>query len=151
MIIRISDPYEDADNLMRAAVDRVSSMGDLIKYFPKDMSDFTDAMSRLFLADYIDIIVAEHEGKPVGGVGMAYLHHIWNPKLLNAEEVFLWIASDAPKTTGMRLLKFAKRHSKKRGADVITFRKLVSNPDMLASVYKRMGLEEIEIAYSGLL
>lgn len=150
MIIRISDPYKDAHALVEAAKDFVSRM-DVTDCFPKDPHDFIDALSRILLADYVDVIVAEHEGEIVGTIGMAYVPHVWNPELLHAEELFWWAAQDAPKTTGMRLLKFVKQHSKERGANVITFRKLTSSPEKVAKVYERMGLREIETVYSGLL
>lgn len=150
MITRMVDPYKEALVVVEAAEDFISRM-DFTEYFPKDRGEFLDALSRIFLADYVDILGVEHEGKLVGLIGMAYLPHLWNPKLVNGEELFWWTAPDAPKTAAMRLLKFAKQHSNNVGAKMVTFRSLTSSPKKVASVYKRMGLTEIETCYSGMI
>lgn len=148
MIIQVCDPTENAKGIVEAAKDFISRM-DYSECFPTDPYDFVDAISNIVLADYVDVISAVHEDRLVGLIGMAYLPHMWNPKMLHAEELFWWTAKDAPKTTAIRLLKFAKTHSIEKGAKIISFRKLTSSPEKVDSVYKRMGLREIETAYSG--
>ena len=80
---------------------------------------------------------------------MGYLPHVWNPDVIHAEELMWWAAKDAPKTTGMRLLKFVKKRAKEKDADFITFSKLTSSPEKVGAVYERMGLREIESSYTG--
>lgn len=150
MKIRIADPLEDALEILEAAQDFVSRM-DYVDCFPKDPIKFAEALSNVVMAEYVEIAVAEHEGKIVGMLVMAYLPHVWNHDLLHAEEVMWWAAEDAPKTTGMRLLKFIKRRAKEKGADVLTFTKLTSSPEKVGAVYERLGLREIETSYTGLI
>jgi len=150
VIIRISDPYKDANALVEAAKDFVSRM-DYKECFPEDPTDFIDALSRIILADYVETYVAEHDGVVVATIGMAFLPHMWNPKMLHAEELFWWAAKDAPKTAAMRLLKFTRNRAKEKGATIMTFKKLTSSPAGVGNVYERMGMREIETAYSGLI
>lgn len=148
MIIRVSDPIEDSLGLIEGAQDFVRRM-DWAPYFPKDEEEFVAAMSVIFTAEYVETVVAEHEGKIVAGLGMIYLPHIFNPKVIHAEEVFWWASEKAPKTAGLRLLKYVKNRAKEKGASVLTFSKLTSTPDKVDKVYKRLGLEPREIRYSG--
>ena len=151
MKVEIADPYENAEAIAFAARDFVSRM-DCKSFFPENDEDFAVSLSKVVLAEYVDIIMAKDDfGLAVGFLGMAYVPHIWNQDMLHAEEIFWWTATNAPKMTAMRLLKFAMKHSKERGAGMVTFVKLTSSPDKVSDVYRRMGLKEIETAYSGLI
>ena len=148
MIIRIADLIADALQIMEAAHDFIDRM-DFTAFFPKDERQLVDAVSRIVMADFVETLIAEHEGKIVGILGMTYLPHLWNQDLIHAEEIFWWGAKNAPKTTGMRLLKFARKQAEKHGAGMITFRMMTSSPKKLSRIYNKMGLVEIETTYSG--
>ena len=148
MIIRLADPLEDALELLEAAEDFVSRM-DYTDDIPKDPIKFAEALSGVIMADFSETAVAEHEGKIVAMIIMGYMPHIWNPDLIHAEELMWWADRDAPKTAGIRLLKYIKKRAKEKGADLITFTKLTSSPEKVGSVYERMGLREVETSYCG--
>ena len=150
MIIRIADPLEDAFQLLQGAYDFISRM-DFVDWFPETDEKFHESFGGTLMSDAVETVVAEHEGKIVGMIVMAYVPVLWNMDLLNAEELLWWGAKDAPKTAGLRLLKFVKNRAKEKGADMITFRKLTSSPPGVGTVYERMGLREIETTYTGLL
>jgi hypothetical protein len=150
MIVELVDPFEHALEIVDAVQDFVSRM-DFKECFPKDTKKFMEALSGVLLLEQVDIIAAKEDGAIVGLLVMAFLPHTWNPDMLHGEELIWWTDKDAPKTTGLRLLRFAKIHAKDRGAKVLTFRALTSSPDKTGRVYERMGLREIETVYSGLI
>jgi hypothetical protein len=148
MKVKVVDKLDYALQIVEGMQDFCSRM-DFQEFIPQNPTDFADALSRIVMMEQVYIIGAVDEGKLVGMIGMAYMPHTWNPKILHAEEIFWWAAPDAPVTTSMRLLKKAKEHAKEMGANMITFRALTSSPAKTGDVYKRMGLKEIETTYSG--
>jgi hypothetical protein len=150
MKVEVIDKLEYALQIVEGMQDFVSRM-DFQDFVPQNPTDFADALSRIVMMDQVYIIGAVENLQLVGMMGMAYMPHTWNPNLLHAEELFWWASPTSPKTTSMRLLKKAKEHAKEKGAKMITFRALTSSPDKTSNVYKRMGLQEIETTYSGLI
>ena len=150
MIVRISDPVEDAIGILEAAKDFVSRM-DFKGCFPEDPEKFVESISRVMTYNFVEVVAAEKDSKIVGLIGMTYLPHLWNQDAIHAEEIFWWTSKEAPITTGLRLLNFVKKRVKEKGASLMTFRKLTSSPEKVADVYKRMGLVEVETTYSGVV
>ena len=150
MIIRVSDPVTDALEIMDGVRDFISRM-DFTDCLPEDDAGIIDVVGNIVALEDVEVLVAEHEGKIVGILMMIYFPHLWNPKLINAEELLWWGSKDAPKTTGLRMLRFAKKRAKEKGAYFMTFTKLTCSPKNLGRVYERMGMREIETSYVGLL
>ncbi len=150
MLIRLADPIDDCLGLMDGAKDFVSRM-DWATFIPTDFKEFTSAMGKIFMHPNVETVVAEENGKIVAAVGMLYQPHIFNEKLIHAEELFWWADENAPKTAALRVLKYVKERAKDRGTNILTFSKLTSSPDKVEDVYKRMGLHPRETRFSGVI
>lgn len=148
MIIRVSDPVEDAGGIMAGVKDFISRM-DFVDYFPKDERGVISVIGKVVTSESIEVLVAEHEEEIVGILIVAFVPYLWNPEITHAEELLWWVAQDAPKTAGLRLLRFARKRAKEIGADVMTFTALTSSPKNLGRIYERMGMREIETSYMG--
>lgn len=144
--IRPADLEADALAIMDGARDFISRME--YRDFLPAQADLAAAIGRILTLDQVETLVAEHDGGIVGGIGMLYAPHIWNPGLLVGDELFWWTAPDAPRTTALRLLRAARESARERGA-LLTFKKLTSSPDGVDRVYRRMGLRPAETVYMG--
>lgn len=147
MIIRLANFETDALGIHEGALDFVSRM-DYMDFIPEDIADI---VARNVTADFVEVSVAEHDGKIVGALGMAYLPFLWNPKLISAEELFFWTAESAPNTTALRLIRFTVNQIKSRGKTLATFRRLFTSPDGLDRVYRKLGLPPVEVTHMGVL
>ena len=147
MIIRLADFDTDALGILEGVKDFISRM-DHMEFVPDNIAEI---VARNITADFVETTVAEHDGKIVGALGMAYLPFMWNPDLLSAEELFFWTDKNAPKTAALRLLRFTVQRIKDRGRAVTTFRCLMSSPDSLSRVYQKIGLSPVETTHMGLI
>lgn len=145
--IRPADLEADALAIVDGARDFISRM-DYREFLPAD-ADLAAAVGRILAMDQVETLVAEHEGRIVGGIGVLYAPHIWNPGLMAGEELFWWTARAAPAATALRLLRAARASARKRGAAMVTFKSLTSSPPGVDRVYRRMGLRPAETAYVG--
>jgi hypothetical protein len=146
MIIRQANP-EDTPAIIEGAKDFISRM-DYTDFLPETEEGLVAAIGRILSIPGIEVTLAEHEGRVVGGLGMFYGPHIWNPNVISAEEIFLWAANDAPKSAALRLIRAVVADIKARNA-LPTFKKLTSSPKRLESVYHRLGLRPVETAFMG--
>jgi len=149
MIIRKADIERDALAIMDGARDFVSRM-DNTDFMPETDDAFIEAIGRVLSWENVEVTVAEHDGRIVGGLGMVIGPHLWNPALTCADELFFWASKDAPKATALRLIKAVKGEMSGR-VRMVTFKRLKSSPAKLHDVYRAMGLREVETAYSGVM
>ena len=150
MIIRPSDLEADYTDIIDGAKDFISRM-DYTDFLPKTEEGLIFAINRILSLPGVEVTVAEHDGRIVGGIGMFYGPHIWNPDILSAEEIFLWAAKDAPKSAAFRLLRAVIKSIKERGGALATFKKLTSSPSGLGSVYLRINLRPAETSFMGFI
>jgi hypothetical protein len=146
--VRLANWSKDKQMIMEGAKDFISRM-DFKEFLPDSETELSDAVSRVMSYDFVEVTVAEHEGKIVGGIGMSYIPNLWNPKSVMAEELFWWASKGAPKTTSLRLLRFIYDRATSVGAKFLSFKRLTSSPDGVSGVYKRMGLRELETTFIG--
>ena len=145
MITRFADANLDALTIFEGAKDFASRVS-FQSYLPETDADFIKVLGNLVLLDGVEILLAEHEGKVVGGIGMFYAPFLWNPKLTMAEELFWWTATDAPFRTGMILIdKTMERVAEKEAIPV--FRALMTSPKGVEKVYRKRGMVPIETTY----
>lgn len=109
-------------------------------------SEFVEDISKLMVLDNLEILVAEHEGKIVGGIGIVYVPFIWNHSILVGDELFWW-TKNAPFKTGTSLFDFAMKRIKEKGARPM-FRALDTSPEHIEKFYERRGLMKIESAFT---
>lgn len=146
--IREADLEADALAILDGARDFMSRM-EFTMFAPKDDNALAKALGRVLSLEGVQVIAAESEGKVVGGIGMLYAPHLWNPEKLTAEELFWWTREDAPRMTAMLLVRTAFREMRNRGVDVATFKALSNSPSGVSKVYNRLGLVPVETAFCG--
>lgn len=148
--IRMLDLRDDLDQVIPSMRDFVTRM-DYHDFLPETDEELVEALTRLVILDVTDAFVAEHNNTIVGGIGMIYAPNMWNLKALTAEELFWWVAKDAPKTTALRMLRYVRELAKSKGCQFITFKSLTSSPASIDKAYKQMGLRPIETTYMGVV
>jgi hypothetical protein len=151
MITRLVDVEKDADKVLAGFKDFVSRM-DFTEYLPVGEEWWDEYIIKILSVPEIEVIAADDDGRLVAGIGISYTQFLWNPGLVHADELFWWAAEDAPPTAAIRVFKHAMKSIKdaERKDKVFTsFKALTSSPDSVKSLYKRMGLREIETNFVG--
>lgn len=148
MIVRPADLEKDALAIMDGARDFVARM-DYTAFLPETDEDFVASVGFLVTLPGFEILLAEHEGSVVGGIGLLFAPHIWNRKALTMAEQFIWCASDAPKTTFLRLMNAAEARRVEKGARLVEFVNLTSSPEGVGRVYRAMGLRKVQEGWMG--
>ena len=92
-------------------------------------------------------LIAEDDGRAVGGIGILYAPHVWNPLLLSAEQIFWLVAEDAPFKTAWLLINDALRRMDEKKA-IPTFRIPEKNSRSVGRILKRFGLVPIETVFT---
>lgn len=145
MIVRPADLERDALAIMDGARDFVSRMGDR-SFLPETEDGLTEAVAGLVTQPFVEVTVAEHDGRVVGGIGFSLTPHIWNPRRLFAEELFWWAAPDAPAFTAGRLIRHVRaRYRGHLGA----MHALGTSPEGIHRLYRAMGFVPSSTAYLG--
>lgn len=150
MIIRKFDMDKDYSSIADISND-IRSRTDDFGILPVAEDKLIETIGRLSPVPGVEIIVAEHEGRIIGCIGMIYTPHLWNNDLLLAEELFLWVSEKAPVTTLLRLIRYVMRKIKQFHA-IATFRVLcidASQQNKMRSLFKHLGLKEAETSFVG--
>ena len=146
MIIREADLAIDAGQIMVGArnfVERVAFKS----MIPKDEAVFIRAVGRIISLSGFELLLAEHEDRVVGGIGILYTPYQWNPEIIVAEELFWWAAEDAPYRTGYLLIEEAMKRITERNA-IPVFRKLTTSPDGVKKLYAKYGMTQVETVFA---
>lgn len=146
--VRLMDLDHDLPMLRVGIRDFVSRM-DYRDFLPASDEELVASLRRHLELGCVEVLVAEHVGKLVGGIGLLYAPCIWNSAIMIMEELFLWASKEAPATTVLLLLRNARRQARQKGCQLMTFRSLTSSPVALDDVYRRMGLIPVETIYMG--
>lgn len=110
-------------------------------------NEFIEDISKLMVLDNLEITVAEHKGKVIGGIGIVYIPFIWNQSILVGDELFWWTSHDSPFKTGTSLFDFAMKRIKEKGARPM-FRSLDTSPKHIEQFYERRGLYKFESIFT---
>lgn len=142
MIIREADLEKDALAITEGAhkFAKKMALGDLIA------DDFVVPFSRIATLDGVEIWVAEHNGKVVGGIGIYITPYIWNNDLLVADEVFWWVDEGAPFKAAILLFDEAMKRIDSVGA-IPMFRALHNSSKGVINIYKKHKLLPIETVH----
>ena len=143
MIIRLADLEKDALAIVEGAKDFATRTP--VNKLLQGQS-YVDAVTRIVTLPDFELIVAEHEGKVVGGIGLFYAPFLWNRDILIAEEHFWWTDKEAPFSTGMKLIKRAMENIDKRNA-IPMFKTLSTSHKGVGKVYRKYGMEPVETLY----
>lgn len=146
--IRAVDLDSDLPMVIDGMQDFVSRM-DYHEFLPDNYEDLVEGLTRLVNLDCTEILVAEYDRSIIGGIGMIYAPCMWNLKVSTAEELFWWVAKDAPLSTALRLLRRVSSNAVAKGCKFVVFKSLTSSPETLDKVYRRMGLRPVETSYMG--
>lgn len=144
MIIRRADPYQDALAIYDGARDFISRVP-----YPEMMPDeegTAEAIGRIITMENVEILVVEHEGKVVAGMGFLYTPSLWNPAITIAEELFWWAGRDAPFKAARMLFDAAMQRIEEQGATPV-LHALSNSPDGVERLYRKAGLLPVETTF----
>ena len=143
MIIRPADLEKDALAIVEGAKDFATRtpINSLLKG-----QNYIDAVTAVVTMDNFELIVAEHNGVVVGGIGLFYSPFLWNRDILVAEEHFWWTDKEAPFSTGMKLIKQAMKNIEEKGA-IPMFKSLSTSHKGVGKAYMKHGMEPVETLY----
>lgn len=144
--IRLADINTDALSIVDGARDFASRVA-FRSLLPEDDQEFISAIGRIVTLECVEILVAEHESRVVGGIGISYIPFMWNPEKLVGEELFWWTSKNAPFRTGRMLIDEAMKRIDQKGA-VPFFKSLETSPKGVARMYARMGLAPVETMFA---
>lgn len=133
------------------AAQEFAKLADIDKWISPDPSEFEASIRQVFAVPFVEVYVAEHDGRFVGSLGAIYAPYLWNQDRLTMDELFFWVADGAPNRTALRLLRHTLKRAKEKGVSLISFKTLRNSPDGVERVYETMGLRKIETTYAGLL
>ncbi len=140
VLIRLADFSRDALDIVNGAREFAESTV-LKEYFPKG-EKFVEVIGRILTLDQMEILVAEHDQRVVGGIGIIYIPYVWNPELLVGEEIFWWASKKAPFRTGSLLINEAMKRIEERKA-MPMFGSLTTSPRHVEKIYRRYGMSPI--------
>lgn len=146
IVIREADLEVDALAIMDGARDFASRIS-FRHLLPNDDQVFVDAVSKVVTLKGVEILLAEHDGRVVGGIGILFAPYLWNPDRLVADEIFWWTYRDSPPKTGRLLLQEAMMRIDGKNA-IPMFRKLTTSPPGVERAYLKIGLEPIETVFT---
>lgn len=145
MIVRLANFDTDALAIVNGARE-FSQQTSLASWF-RSGNEFVQDISKIMVLDNLEISVAEHNGKIVGGIGIVYVPFIWNQSILLGDELFWWTSQDAPFRAGRALFDFAIKRIEEKGA-VPMFRSLDTSPEHIEKFYARRGLKQFESVFT---
>ena len=146
MIIRPADLKKDALAIMDGARDFASRIA-VRHLLPSDEGDFIKVISRIVSLDGMEILLAEHKGRVVGGMGILYVPFLWNPAILIADELFFWGDKEAPFGASHKLFVKTMRRIKEKQA-VPMFRTLTTSPPGVERLYRSSNLLPVETVFT---
>ena len=146
MIIRPADIEKDALDIMDGARDFASRIA-VRHLLPKDDEDFIKVVSRIVSLEGMEVLLAEHGGRVVGGIGILYVPYTWNPAILVGDEMFFWSHKHAPFRTARKLADEAMRRIKEKGA-IPMFHSLTTSSAGVERFYNSINLFPIETAFT---
>ena len=146
MIIRSANVESDALSIIDGAR-AFSEITEFKELFPSDNNAFIAAIGRIMVLEGMEIILAEHETRIVGGIGILLAPFLWNPEILAADELFWWAYKNAPFRTGACLIDEAMKRIDKKGA-IPMFRVLENSPKGVEKLYRRKGMKPIETMFA---
>lgn len=152
MITRLANVETDAPEIMLGVYDFIGRM-DFTDCLPEGLEGIEDTVLALVDSDVVEVAVVEDEDKIIAGLGVAYVPFLWNPAVLQADELFWW-GSATQTTAAMRVLRFTLERMRERAGDrqaMAVFHKLTSSPASVAAIYRRLGLREVQTSYMGII
>ena len=144
VVVRPADLKADALSIYDGALAFISQM-EFDAFLPDEGLAYE--IGRVLTLPGMEVLVAEHEGEIVGGIGLLFAPFLWNSTRLSMEELFWWAAPDAPTTTALRLLRATEKRREQVGATIVTFKALTSSPKSIGRLYARMGLQPVDTSY----
>lgn len=145
MIIREADLDFDALAIMDGARDFASRIA-FRHLLPTDDAVFTEAVGKVLVVKGFELLLAEHDGRVVGGIGILYAPFTWNPERIVADEIFWWAAIDSPFRTGRCLIDEAMKRIRERNA-IPMFHSMNTSPPGVEHLYRKFGLEPVETTF----
>jgi GNAT superfamily N-acetyltransferase len=100
------------------------------------------ALATWLVAQGVIYVARRDDGTPVGMIGVTVAPHPMSGQLTGFE-LFWWVNPES-RGAGLRLLRAAEQWVRAQGADQM---QVVAPTPQVATVYERLGYEQIEVAY----
>lgn len=97
---------------------------------------------RLITGDDATVLLVEHDGEPVGMIGLLFYPHLISAEPL-AGELFWWVNPER-RRDGVRLLRAAETWARDRGA---MFMQMVAPNGRVGQFYEALGYVKVETMY----
>jgi hypothetical protein len=149
VVIRRADPEADFDRVLTGARAFAALVNRPDVLPAPDSPALERAIRTLMGLPITAVLLAEVDGRTVGGIGLLVTPSLWDATRIACEELFWWCANDAPPSAAMRLLRVAKEHGKAAGATLFTFHRLTTSPPGVDLAYRRMGTQPMQVTYVG--
>jgi GNAT superfamily N-acetyltransferase len=112
---------------------------------PYSVEDCAASLEAFMQADCFVCLVAEHEGRIVGMAAGVLSPVYFNRDHLSGEELFWWVAEEAPQFAGIRLLDALENHARERGCQTWQMKALARlNGERMLRLYERRGYRAAE-------
>lgn len=148
--IRVADKEVDLPAILEGAT-MFAVEARMGKYLPSSMEDFYKSVARVIFSPTVTVLLATEGDRVVGGLGVSIHPFLWNQDVKSMDELFFWVHPDAPSTTALRLLRSAQSLAKNEGVGITAFAALLTSPSKIGGVYKKMGLEPVQVSFMGRL
>ena len=143
--VRLANAQTDISAIMEGARNFASRV-DFPALFPKDDAAFVSVVERIMSLDGMEVLLAEHEEKFVGALGVLYSPYLWNPERIVATEIFWWTRENAPFRTARVMMDETMKRIEAKGA-IPVFVALETSPDGVGKLYRKLGMAPIETSF----
>lgn len=114
-------------------------------------AETVEALAANLGANHI-LLIAEHEGQPVGMVGLFVAPFMFNSERTAAYEVVWWVEPEGRSTgAGRALLSAIQPACEARGCAAIQMVHLANSPPQAGLLYERAGYRHTESSYTKVL
>ena len=149
-MIRYADAIKDKDALVHGLHSFVQHINKPNLFPDIEKQEREDAFMNIIQSPAMCTIVDEVNGELVGGIGLAIVPYMWNPKHLVAEELFWWCTDKAPPVSALRLIRAAHEHCKQNNVHILSMSTMYNSPEQVETIYGKMGLEKIQSSFIGI-
>jgi hypothetical protein len=153
MNIRLADFSTDGQAILDGAWDFIRRMGNPA-WVPVCRDDFEQHLLHLLKNPAFEILIAEHDGEIVAGIGVCRCSFMWNPDYTAVEEIFWWASPAAPPHAAISVLRHAIDWAREEASPrevLFSMKRMDTSPDGVGRLYERLGLTHMEVSHMGVI
>lgn len=121
---------------------------DYSKFAPFDEETVQD-LTEMIILHHIFIVATDEDDVPVGILALVLTPFSFNRNVLSCVEVVWWVKSEFRKSSyGVDMIRYADNIRKLRGATHFQLARLNTSPEVVDSIYERLGFTFSEKYFS---